>query len=99
MKLDALLNRIDNELRPDRNRYIHDSWHSAGGVAVRTSRGTKIVNTQSRTKRLQVSQTKDYAGFAELDKLVKDLKQAYNDLEVICEEISARIAARNRPSE
>jgi hypothetical protein len=62
-ELDAVLKLIDDNLRPDRNRYVHDLWieHAtyenkqliAASVARRT-RGAKVVKAQSRKQELSL---------------------------------------------
>lgn len=59
-------------------------------------RTTKIVKTQSRTKELFLNVKKDFASFDELDETIKGLKRAYNELEQISEEVSAKVAEREQ---
>lgn len=55
-QLARTLNLIDNELRPERNRMIHDFWiDDLDGELRRMRLNPKVVNQQSRTKRTQLS--------------------------------------------
>lgn len=42
------LNYIDNELRPERNRMVHDNWDWAGPEIVRRQYATKLKRLQAR---------------------------------------------------
>jgi hypothetical protein len=46
-KLDTLLNHIDNDLRPRRNRFIHDQWFKPRGKLEQLSRAAKIQRPQA----------------------------------------------------
>jgi hypothetical protein len=45
--LSRLLNVVDNELRPERNKYVHGHWHSPKGKLHRTSRRISFRKAQS----------------------------------------------------
>ena len=54
--LSKVLNMIDNELRPERNRMIHDFWITdIDGDLQRSRLNPRVVNTQSRAKAVQLS--------------------------------------------
>lgn len=93
-RLEPLLNVLDNDIRPERNRYIHDSWFATGELAERTSRSARIVNAQARLKELRAFHKTTFASFDELDGLVRRMKQHFTELETISEDISSRIAER-----
>jgi hypothetical protein len=48
--LDAALNTIDEELRPERNRYVHDYWFAAetGEPVVRVQHKAKLVKPKAK---------------------------------------------------
>ena len=91
--LEPVLNKLDNEIRVERNRYVHDSWFASGEAAERTSRSTKIVNRQG-VRELLLNESETYSSFDEIDDLVKKLKGEYYKLEEVAEAISAQIAER-----
>lgn len=93
-QLEPILNRIDNVLRIERNRFVHDSWFASGAAAQRTQRGTRVVNIQAREKALSLNPTTQYSSFAEIDALAGKLKAAYSDLEKLDKEIIRRLDER-----
>jgi len=95
-RLEPVLNSLDNVERIDRNRFIHDSWFATGQTAERTTRTTKIVNNQGK-RELKLNHKVDFGSFDEVDDLAKRLKAKYAQLEAIAEEVSARLAERERP--
>ncbi len=59
--LEKLVNHIDNDLRPERNRMIHDMWSGpfdGSGKSLRMQMTARVVNEQSRTKVLKLALTK-----------------------------------------
>jgi hypothetical protein len=57
--LEKVVNHIDNDLRPERNRMIHDTWTGpTEGSSLRMQLSAKVVNAQSRTKVLKLAVTK-----------------------------------------
>ncbi|WP_375421816.1 hypothetical protein [uncultured Sphingomonas sp.] len=64
--IERLLNTVDNELRSERNRFVHDQWELEEEVIVRRRHGAHVVRPQSR--QLTVEQTKDrrYVDLAEV---------------------------------
>lgn len=55
--IEALVNHIDNDLRPERNRIIHDSWIEMPGrdEPHRMRIFGKVVKPQSRTRELRLA--------------------------------------------
>lgn len=57
--LEKAVNHIDNDLRPERNRMIHDTWTGPEeGSSLRMQLSARVVNAQSRTKVLTLAVTK-----------------------------------------
>jgi hypothetical protein len=52
LQLEKALNFLDNDLRPIRNRYVHDSYSFFTGDHIRSAFKTRIVNVKSFTKEL-----------------------------------------------
>jgi hypothetical protein len=62
--LEQRLNLIDNQFRITRNQYIHDLWinqvtyepitQSSGSQVAKRTRGAKVVNVQSHTRKLSL---------------------------------------------
>jgi hypothetical protein len=57
ISIERLLNTVDNELRNERNRFVHDQWELEEEVIVRRKHGARVVRPQSR--QLTVEQTTD----------------------------------------
>lgn len=57
-ELQKLINEIDNELRPARNRMVHDIWLSSGDEVVRITKHAKVVREQARKIRLSFGEGK-----------------------------------------
>ncbi len=62
-QLDTTLNEIDNDLRNERNRMVHDFWIKVpqDSTAKRSRFNPRVVNTQSRTKKLEFASFKPIA--------------------------------------
>lgn len=54
----SLLDRIDNDYRIERNRYVHDEWVVSKERSARSTVRPKIVKPQARQSRLLMGQTK-----------------------------------------
>jgi hypothetical protein len=65
-RVEKVVNQIDNDLRAERNRIIHDSWIEMPGSdgPHRMRIFGRVVNAQSRTKKLQLA---DYRPFTPKD--------------------------------
>ena len=57
-ELEKELNTIDNDLRPARNRVVHDSWYKIGDDVYRLWRNAKVIKEQPRTQVLKLWDTK-----------------------------------------
>ena len=58
MELKTLVDQIDNDLRPERNRMVHDSWHNAGDEAFRLTTYAKVSYVQARELALHFGEGK-----------------------------------------
>lgn len=54
LRLEKALNFLDNDLRPIRNRYVHDSYSFFTGDHKRSAFKTRVVTVQSFTKELLI---------------------------------------------
>lgn len=90
-RLEALLNRLDNELRTERNRYVHDLWmaNEAGPGFVRLQQRTIVSRPQSRKLDLQIGTRKTFGTIEEIEAFVKQLEDTYYDLVKIDDETAA----------
>jgi hypothetical protein len=93
VKLEPVLNELDNVIRPERNRYMHDSWEVAEAGVERTTRSTKIVNNHG-VKELRITERKPYATFQEIDHLAGRTKLLFAQLEEIYDSLTEMIAER-----
>jgi hypothetical protein len=74
------LNHIDNELRAERNRYIHDQWTTVDENIVRRKHGVKVVRPQARQLTVLKSIDRTYGSVSEVSKFAEKLAGALDDL-------------------
>ncbi len=81
-RLEAELNRIDNEHRTERNRYVHDLWLvGEDRKSVERLQSRTIVNRpQSRKLELQIGTTKSFASIEQVEAFVDALQKSYQTL-------------------
>ena len=60
-RLERTLNVLDNALRIERNRFIHDSWHFHGSEIIRFAEGPKVVRPQAHRREISMGVKKNYA--------------------------------------
>ena len=84
-RLESLLNRLDNELRSERNRYIHDLWmaNEQGSGFVRFQQRTIVTRPQSRELDLQIGTKKTFGTVEEIEAFVTILEDMYHKLVTI----------------
>jgi hypothetical protein len=94
-----LLDYIDNVLRPERNRFVHDSWnmHDDGRV-VRVQMGLHVRRPQSRQREVTLWKNRDYANVEEVEALNKNLDEVWEDLCVLDSHLAGLATYRDRPS-
>lgn len=71
-KLNRALKFIDNDLRPIRNRYVHDSYSFFTGDNLKRVFKAKVINVQSYTKEL-ITRTESKVSSAEVSQFNKDI--------------------------
>ena len=81
-RFEGLLNRVDNEFRNERNRYVHDLWEIGEDQASieRFHQRTIVSRPQSRQRELSIGTTKAYASIVEVEAFVATLEQSFRDL-------------------
>lgn len=81
-RLEAALNRVDNELRLERNRYVHDLWSIGDDQKTieRFQQRTIVTRPQSRQRELSIGTTKPYASVEEVEAFVVKLEEAFYEL-------------------
>jgi hypothetical protein len=92
------MNYLDNDVRPERNRYIHDSWMGDGKSARRTNRSPKIERTQSRTSVLQLWTEREYPDVEQVGHFVRNLELLWDDLCLLDGHIAWLTDELKRPS-
>ncbi|MER8426509.1 hypothetical protein [Mesorhizobium sp. M1403] len=97
-RLEELLNHIDNTLRTERNRYVHDTWHIDGQSAIRSKIGAVVRKTQSHQRELFLQSDRVFADIAEVRSFVSTLELAYDDLATLDNHISWLISHKEQPS-
>jgi hypothetical protein len=59
-QIDRLLNFIDNDLRNERNRFVHDQWQLETDGIVRRKHGARVTRPQSRQLAIHQATDKKY---------------------------------------
>jgi hypothetical protein len=94
---ETLLNYIDNDLRLERNRYVHDYWDHEEGVITRVARGAKVKRLPPTGKReLRLSTDRQYEAIEGVNKLVNDLMTTYAQLASIDNQLARLAEQRER---
>lgn len=81
-RFEKSLNRIDNDLRLERNRYVHDFWDAGdvAGTVERFQQRTIVTRPQSRTRDLSLGTTKMYQNVDDVESFVAQLEEAFSEL-------------------
>ena len=79
-RAEIILNFVDNDLRPERNRYVHDLWAVEGATISRSRLEPKIHRPQSRTRAFSTYAISRYSDLAAVRSLGDTLEQTYQDL-------------------
>lgn len=79
-EVESLLNHIDNDLRPERNRYVHDEWMMIDDSIVRRKHGAKVIPPQSRQLSVLRSTDRIYGSADEVDEFAQRVAKAVTDL-------------------
>ena len=86
-RLQSELNSVDNDLRPERNRMVHDFWSGGGGLPVnRTQLGARVVKDQ-RDKILKLATVKPVTA-DEITMLIVRVARAIGAIDILREEYS-----------
>jgi len=88
-KVETLMNRIDNELRTERNRYVHDLWLQEGEGLVRIKPGTFIQYEQARRPVANLERRTLFSGVDEVETFAKTLNQVLGELMELTSEFRA----------
>jgi hypothetical protein len=89
-RLESLLNRLDNELRSERNRYVHDLWmlSDAGNGIERIQQRTIVTRPQSHQISLEIDTIKAFDSIENVEAFVSDLEKMHHSLVEIDGEVS-----------
>ncbi|MEQ9247644.1 MAG: hypothetical protein RLO21_16835, partial [Nitratireductor sp.] len=94
-RVEELLNYVDNELRPERNRYVHDNWSIAGSAAMRMRLAPKITRPQARQRDLTMWSGRRYPSITAALAFVKNLQLADGDLVQLDNHIAWMVSQRD----
>jgi hypothetical protein len=75
-KVVLLLDYIDNDLRPRRNRVVHDHWVTPGGRLTRVERKTKVIHPQAFQNQL-LTETATRVSLKELRQLEREMQDLF----------------------
>lgn len=96
-KADALLNHLDNILRPERNRYVHDIWAHDGQSFVRLKLGARVIRPQARQRELHLWTERRYENVKAIRGFVTNLELAQLDLIDLDNHIAWLMGQREQP--
>jgi hypothetical protein len=89
LRCETILNKIDNELRTERNRYVHDSWMAEGAKIERSKQGTVVSRPQSRSLDLRFETITPFETIEKVEAFNATLEAAYHELCMIDAETAA----------
>lgn len=99
-RLEPLLNRIDNELRNERNRFVHDRWIVAGDKIVRLKTGTKISRLPSTGNiRLETETKREFATISDVSEVASRIADANRQVADLSEQIQETYRQKYHPEE
>ncbi|TQF27805.1 hypothetical protein UNPF46_29000 [Bradyrhizobium sp. UNPF46] len=75
-----LLDQIDNELRPARNRYVHSHWFRPDGRLTRVSRRVRFSKPQAFKELALTTEERDRASLRDAQRLCSALENAWTSL-------------------
>jgi hypothetical protein len=76
-KAEKVLNFIDNDLRNERNRCIHDLWNVGGNTTTRLKHGASVRKVPgSGERKLELQTIREYGSRRELEQLLLDIHEA-----------------------
>lgn len=91
-RAETILNRIDNQHRNERNRYIHDQWQLTGPIIHRIKRGTSIERKAGSGEKIMRHRTvAKYLGPFKLIDFTKTLEEEARLLNQLGEELRLRL--------
>lgn len=94
----VVLDRISNDLRNQRNRYLHDQWFVDETGIAREPSAVSVHYQQSRTRTL-VKRTNQSKNIDEVKLFISELRQAYDDLGALDAELARIASARESLAE
>lgn len=98
-RFEAHLNRIDNELRLERNRFIHDDWMVTEQETVRTLRRPKVVRPQAFQVEVAWDTSKTFERIEDVEAFATEIQDAISTLIGLIDEIEASYQQRFRRGE
>ena len=100
-RVEKLLNCLDNDLRSERNRYVHDLWMVGDDnrTVERFWQKTVVSRPQARKLELQIGTTKPFESVEEVEAFVGRLEQMYHDLVAIDNEAATMFGELKRLEE
>lgn len=98
-RAEALLNFVDNSLRPERNRYVHDVWAVRESASLARMKPIAIVTRpQSRKRELQTYVEHEFKNIEDARRLVTALEDAFGDLVTLDSHLAWLASHPERPS-
>lgn len=94
VRTEKVLNRIDNELRSERNRYVHDVWQPTRSGFKRIRAGVSVRRAPASGERQIALQTvREFNGVEELRDFQMEIYEATNEIDNLIVELNRQIAA------
>ncbi len=79
-QIERLLNTIDNDLRNERNRFVHNHWRLEGDSIVRRRHGARVTRPQSRTLAIHQSTDRRYDSVAQIAEFTARVASTHDQL-------------------
>jgi len=95
----TVVNEIDNDLRPQRNRYVHDHWLSGEEQILRIHHSPKIFQPQANQRKMHRRSVHRYSQTDEMFCLVDQIEEARAKVIELAERTSAFPRLEELPSE
>lgn len=86
-RVERLLNQIDNDLRPKRNRYIHDVWIDDGEGFIRIQPGSFVERVQAHSPVARMGKREHYTDINAVRTFHTELCTALKELMALCGEL------------
>lgn len=97
-RFESLLNRIDNEIRSERNRFVHDIWNVEENGIYRIKMGTRVQREQAFKVQPKLLSEKTYGSITEVEAFAETVEAAWRQLVNFDSLLANLVPADNTPA-